>query len=588
MEKTETKAPSKKRVAKAPKANRTARGYVAIHSTDLMVSLAAGMLRVDNPEGGAGAAGIDGDARHFAVHGLPVPAAALAQARASHPYGQVVLIEIDLNAIATAALQCQEAQLPRSYPVPLPLVFARRALFDSSHAKKDFLARAGGYGDVPEGVLELAVDAKAFGGGNELPLTPHNNAPLTPAAEAAQRTPSTRSIDKLAGAIAAALSMAAGIRASNAGHLDAIIGACLQSQGEPVAGEYIACLAAKLDPSEEEQGAGIKLTRAASRFLIANDSHSGIDPEAFLARLQQEDEASTNEGRSTTMFAKRALDVLAGRHDLADDAFADVPGKIVPRALLLFLLNPDATRLANVSGRIDKLGQKVHLLSMAFAGWYAGLGGLDRTIKFRDRDAFLALGLLAWKAAWGLPLSLDKETSWGPGGACKTVTKVDGLVIAHEESAPPPEMLQLHTLVTKLGSQPAFDIQTGALDWNVPGAAGLKVSARQGNTATFPRQPALELFALLGEGLPGKEQAKLVQEIAREAKQSGIFAELVPRGKSKLIELSAICPLAGLDAAALACAVDAIARRYEVIREADPAAAAKRDEAAPAPEPQAI
>lgn len=285
MAKTEAKASTKKSRAKATAVGSLLRGYIAIHSTDLKVSLAVGMLRMCTDESQQTAIGEVATRSDFEVYERQVPADALERVRSSQQYGQVVVVEVDLAAAAAISMPGLDGSLPLLLPSPLPLAVVRRALFRNAAEKQDFLARASGYDDVPADVLSVAVDESVFGSSTQ-PLLQELLSTEESSSAKSNARPDAQSIDKLAGSIAAALSIA-NVNSPAGNYIDAIANACLHGYEEPAGEGFLTSLAAELDVTEADVASGSKLALAAVRLLKQHNIQSGIDPESFLLRLRQ-------------------------------------------------------------------------------------------------------------------------------------------------------------------------------------------------------------------------------------------------------------------------------------------------------------
>lgn len=553
------KVPSKKGDGKRSSGVQVSVGYVAVHSSDLLLGLAAGWLRVPAENHAASPGDGSPAVEIVTLEDFPVSLGSLDRAKTRQPYGHVVVVEVDLAA-ARACIPGSVPCFPARLPSPLPLAWVKRVLFRSSAEKNEFLARAQGYGDVALGAVDIAVEPRVFSGGGQASMlqedlvVPGMSPMLTD-----KSAPSSRSMEKLAGALATSL-VTAGV--AEGAQLEAVVNACERSTDCPAGRSFLVELAAEIDPCEAGR-TGEALASVATRVLEMYDPQSGMDAEEFLRGLAREEETGWAAGKQdASKFSQHALDVLAGRRELGDDAFSDESGKIFARSLLLFLLNPDAARLANVSGRITGLGPRVHLVSMALAGWFTGLGGLDSAVKYKDRSSFLGSSLLAWKLAWKVPLGLKWITSWETTGVRTSILSVDGWQLAEKKVEPSKELSLLRSIVTGLGANPSFDLETGVLEWSLPMFSQEKIRARPCMTLSFPRQQAIELFVVFTGPVPAREQAKLVQEVSKNSRESGLFASIVAEGKRKAIELSTIYLPTQSDDHGLKEAMQAVGRGY--------------------------
>jgi ABC-type Mn2+/Zn2+ transport system permease subunit len=220
-------------------------GYVAMHEVNAAMCLAGGIL---GPRFEASAA-----RDHHSASGLlqiepnEPTSEALAGAKGDLSYGEVVVFEVNLPGGGELAIPA------------LPLLQATRLVFKSEEARDLFRARMSGFGDIPDDLLPMAVQASLFATreqSNQTPLA------VPEAAATASTSPGSdsfasaavvrrfREIDRCAGGLLAAVSTLQGSPATFRliGRLGAI--SLSEPDGSPVE-QFASELALMVDPSSE-------------------------------------------------------------------------------------------------------------------------------------------------------------------------------------------------------------------------------------------------------------------------------------------------------------------------------------------------
>lgn len=506
--------------------------YAAMHETNLALCLASGFLAPRHEKSAA-------QDHHWKsggkviVSGKPVPPGLVASARGGLDYGNIVLAEI-----ATAGF---EAGAPGALGQvelrgPLPLSSVKRALFRSATDRDEFQAKVSGYADVPAGIVELVVDAGAF---------PVEEPTLGLFAEestegAAYIVP--QAYDKLGGAVIALIHHSR-VPGESVLSLELLRDALTCAPGAGAPAEIAGALAGALDPGGGTHGTLV--ARLVMELLVARQPGSGFNPATFLDELHVAvTKLPASTGAPIDKFVDYAKDILAARKDISDDAHADVPGKIVSRALLLFLLNSDPEKLFSLRKRQNNnLGKAVYSLALFFSGAFKGLAGLPGPWKSADVQAFLGVGVLASKFFHGLACPVSIARTWDQTGSCNEILSCENFALATRLIPTDPAISALLKQVQLLAWIATIDPSTGDLFLTIgTGTAPMQVSARILSSPTFPREPALEVATVCQQALAKKDVARVVAEVNAVSGNKALFARAVPRGKTLAVEIYAFIP----------------------------------------------
>ena len=537
------KTASLKRGAREPK---DPLAYAAMHETNLALCFASGFLTPRHEKSAARDHHWRSGGK-LILSGKPVSPELVAAARGGLNYGNVVLAEI-----STARLDTENSSDLGQVELrgPLPLANLRRALFRSPAERDEFVAKIAGYADVPGGVIELAVDADAFPKSEPaLELFATESVDVGPYAV-------SRTYDVLGGAVVALLHHLRTL--GEVVPLELLRDVLSIAPGETAQVDIAGGLAGALDSEGGSQGALV--ARLVMELLIARPSGTGFNPAAFLDQLHEAvARLPANAGAPIDKFVDHAKDILSARKDIRDDAHADAAGKVVSRALLLFLLNPDPEKLYSLRKRPNKLGKSVYSLALFFSGGYKGLAGLPGLWKSFDTQAFLAIGVFAAKLFYGLAVPLNIVRSWNQVGSCVETLTCEGYALARRAI---PVDLAIEALVKHaqmLEWVVSFDPDNGALSLAIPkGSASRRASARMVAMPTFPREPSIEIATVCDKVFSRKDVVRIVNETNAVAASKALFARATPRGKSLVVEYYAFIPCRAISQDSLKGAVGAI------------------------------
>lgn len=524
VKKTSSKAAKTKRGA--GKAVASPLAYATMHEINLALCLASGFLAPRHEKSAARDHHWKSGGRVI-VTGRPVPAGLVTSARGGLDYGNVVLAEI-AGAAVEAKADGKHGQVELRAPLPLSCI--KRALFRSDADRDEFQARVSGYADVPAGIVEFAVDPEAF------PTEEPTLGLFAGDAGAATEYVVPQPYDKLAGAVIALLHHARSPGGSLPLESLRDVLACPPGPGAPA--DIAGALATALDPGAGEHG--VLVARTVMELLVAHQPGTGFNPAAFLDELHGAvSKLPASTGAPVDRFVEHAKDILAARKDISDDAHADAPGKIVSRALLLFLLNSDPEKLFSLRRRpSSNLGKAVYALALFFSGAFKGLAGLPGPWKSEDAQAFLGVGELASKLFHGTPVSISIGQAWSAQGACKKILACDGYPLAATETQPVAAIVALLKSAQELSWVTDFDPGKGDLSLGLGGGEVRRVvRAKISLSPSFPREAAIELATVIGKPLPKKDATRIVGEINASASTDAVFARATQAGKLVAVEV---------------------------------------------------
>ena len=498
--------------------------YAAMHETNLALCLASGFLAARHEKSAAR----DHHWRsggNVIVSGKPVSPELVATARGGLNYGNVVLAEI-----STAGFDASKSSVSGQIELraPLPLASLRRALFRSTAERDEFVAKIAGYADVPGGIIELAVDADAF---------PKKEPALELfAADSMDVGPNAISLpyDALGGALLALLHHLRTVGDDVPLELlrDVLNFAPVKVPLAEIAGG----LAGALDPRGGSQGALV--ARLVMELLMARQPGTGFNPAAFLDQLHEAvARLPASAGAPIDKFVEHAKDILAARKDISDDAHADSAGKVVSRALLLFLLNPDPEKLYNLRKRPNKVGKCVYSLAMFFSGAFKGLAGLPSLWKSSNTQAFLAIGVFASRVFHGLPAPVGIGRSWDQTGSCIDMLSCESYSFASRVIPADLEITKVLKHAEALHWPTSFDLGTGGLSFSTErDGVPRQLSARIASSPTFPRERSIEVVMLCLKEFTKKDVVRIVNEVNGSSSFKAVFARATMRRKTLAVE----------------------------------------------------
>lgn len=532
-----------------PSAHRPPQAYVAMHEVNAAICIAGGILSPRLEESAA-------RDHHVAAGGLQVDlgapsASSLAGAAGDLPYGNVVVFE----------LQPPAGGPP--WPASLPLLRVTRLAFESQEALQLFQARMSGYGDVPEDVLPMEVDAALFSTrGDPVQASIQATAPGTDAGQVTGLVDTFRAIDRCAGGLLGALSTVR--EGADATRMLVAFGAMVLGSADvlPV-GQFASTVAIAVDPSHDA-ATFAPVLHATVLILSSGAMDDGFSARSLVREAEplsyQRLEEGSPQQQAIHKFWAFTRDVLELRRDIPEGAWSDEGGSAMARGALLFMLNPEPEQLHAVRGRTPNLGAAVYLIAGLLVGIRSGLTRMGRDVK-AARGPFLAGAALAHDWVRGLDARLVLRHWIDPESGSNTSSlEYEGVTIAEAKEPATPLYLAFAAALRKAGiaarflpdcSELSAKLDTSRLDAFF-GIAGAILPA-------FPRQEALEAFAVIPMKLTRAALSGLASELASGTPEHGVFVRAceLPSGRPA-IRLAVFVMEGGEEPAALGQATSAL------------------------------
>lgn len=488
--------------------------YVAMHEVNIAICLASGFLSPRPEENAA----LDQHARAgcLILESGQASAKAIAAARGGLAYGSVAVAEVELTA--------EQARGERL--VALPLGQVKRLLFSSEDERSEFLARTSAYGDIPDDLLPVEVAPSAFGAADLIDGAADLNG--------AQGEPSrgelreVEDLDRRAGALMAAIVTAATVDAG------ALIGE-LSGFGEGLGrssslGDLAVYFAGKIDRSSD--GAIYEeLLRQIVSLVSSETPDSGFSAAAVLRTLAERLHDGAKVSPKINQFLDFARDVVAMRRDVPPHAFEDSPGSTIPRAILLFLLNPQADQLRAIAVRTPRLGPRVYALAAFLIGARAGLTRLPKELK-ASRVQFLSLAAFVYSLAHGTvgPLIVDQD--WQDDGGMRARLMSGELLLAESRTPPAREVSEMISVLSGSGINVKFSkVEHRFVSEPILAGIGTALGFELAKRPVFPRTTAClaSLSLVTASKASAKAKTKTSNAVARmnsAAASTGVYARL--------------------------------------------------------------
>lgn len=513
--------------------------YIAMHDSKLAQCLASGFLS----PWPRGAEVLDHHSRAgrlvFEVSG--VSQQAMAGARAGLDFGRVAIIEVDPEIPFGIALA--------TGPSPaLPLSSVVRVCFDSPDALEEFEARVSGFGDIEPGVVRLHVEPAVFpdDAGSEAQSdwvsVESEDAGATDFKDSLAPNDAGKRIqwlDRTAGSLAAAVAaLPFSGRAELVKELANVPGSC----GPIDEGPSVPSAVAALVDHGRESGTTAPVILAVQRAISELSPGGSLDPGEIVDHVRRDlEEVGAELAPLVSRFLDMAREIIAARRELPPNAFSDEGGSITLRALLLFLIQPDADRLSAVWHQAENLGPRVFCLYSSLVGFYSGFSGLPVDIKGGVART-LAVPELALGAMAREPLRLEVRTNWDAlDGSESVALEWRDKELCRVHVAANALLGSYANVARSCGYEASFNSETGELSIkaDIDGVSRAAKVVLRDSLPVFPRCQGLELIMQVGVRVAKralKEQLELVNEAALD---SGIFANGVLVGRTSAIVLHA-------------------------------------------------
>lgn len=498
-------------------------GYVAMHEVNAAICLAGGILAPRFEESAA-------RDHHVSAGGIQIDPAApsassLAEAQGDLQYGNVVVFEVPLRHGGLKSV---------------PLWRATRLIFESREACELFRARMSGYGDVPGDILPMDVDAKIFAVRSSsaqasliLAASEVESATgVTKAAVASEANVAApfRAVDRCAGGLLGAASTLDDSLASSR-IVEAMGGLALADpSASPV--EQFASTIALLADSSPEGLTFVHVLSAIASVLTSGLMDNGFSATALLREAETISCSNLHEGspqeQAIRTFWDFTKEVLAMRREVPVGAWSDEGGSAVARGTLAFLLNPEPEQLQALRYRTPDLGSAVHFVAGLLVGIRSGLTRMGTDVK-ASRGPFLVGAAFVHDWLHGQHPSLALQRSWdSKDGSCECAMVYEGVGIARVKEPADRSRAALAGALRAVGIDARFSPQTGVLSGSL-GADLLEATfgMEDGILPAFPRQPTIEVWAIVPGKLARRAADSLVVQVNGETRNHGVFAQLV-------------------------------------------------------------
>lgn len=522
-----------------PVARNDPRGYVAMHEVNAAMCLSGGILA---PRFEASAA----RDHHLAGGGIQIElnapsAQAFAGARGGLPYGNLVVFEVPQPGVGQP-------------PPSLPLWHATRLVFESPEALQLFRARMSGYGDVPDEVLPMLVDATLFAA-QDTPAQPSLLATGTAAAESTSDVKQAcvapdggaqvfREIDRCAGGLLAALSTTHG-SAGAVRLIESLDGLAFCMPSVSRVEQFALTIARRVDTSPDAAELESVLTATVS-VLASGEMDDGFSTKSLCREAEQVSSGSLRYGlpqcQTIQKFWAFTRDVIELRREVPEGFWSDEGRSAIARGTLLFMLNPEPEQLQAVRERTPSLGTVVHFIAGLLVGIRAGLTRMGREMK-SARGPFLAGAAFVHDWLRGQDVSLALQRTWDTAdGSRKCSLVYEGTAVAEVEEPADSLRVALATACRAAGAESRFSPDTGGLFGKL-GVGGWEFAfdAVESMLPTFPRQAAIEVGVLLPGKLSRSRAVALVANVNAGTREHCVSAQVVeePAGR-KSVRLSVL------------------------------------------------
>jgi hypothetical protein len=245
--------------------------------------------------------------------------------------------------------------------------------------------------------------------------------------------------------------------------------------------------------------------------------------------------------------------------ELKDDAFLDAPDKTIPRAILLFLLNPEWERLCIAQSNLRKIGDKVKILSAYFSGIYSGLTNLPITCKANSKESFFGLIEMSYCLHHKSEVIIDVRKHWNIDGVGEQTFGFSGFTLFKSSLATDKLLTNCYKLAAQSNLYPAFDSSTGQLSLGITDIPD-RFLVFKSQTPSFPREDSLIISLVNNRLFSRKEIERQVYPLMNTAFNAGVFfrENEVQKEKKVSLQVVAFCNVVNLSSHSLEEAIRSI------------------------------
>jgi hypothetical protein len=371
--------------------------YVVMHTNNLAICMASGFLGPRFEDGAVRDHNYRSNS--LILSKLPIPDNYFLEAFGDLDYGAVcvVLVSLPKSLLKTRVL---------------PFSYVESVIFSSESDRDEFTAKLSGYSDIPNIKLPFEVDGDVF------PISKNNKKiNISLINEVSPDRSYYFSVDKLTGLIFGLFFSFYKLRNPKNTLLLAKFSEIDLSGLSSV--EILKGINKALGLFSDSDDSFFLLERL-FEYLLSIETKNGFDPKNFLNSLKTAGYADLTADHKKVIdgFCRHSLDILDLRRDLT--SLEDEPGKVIPRAILLFMLSPDSNKLGSLFSMYPKLGSKVYVLTSMLIGCLAGGSRLPSEVKsFSDRSALIVPDFV-FDINMGKVGLFEASSSYDENGTCST------------------------------------------------------------------------------------------------------------------------------------------------------------------------
>lgn len=439
-------------------------GYVAMHEINAAMCIAGGVLGPRFEEGAVQDHHIDSGG--LVIEAIRPSKNSLLRASGELGYGAVCIFEV----IAP--------EWKSVVNLSLSLLNVKRLIFQSSDAELQFRARISGFGDIPENVVLIDVDAELFFALSELihPKLFQDSAlePDLGPSVLGVGIKTMRSIDRCGGALLAAFASTKERLSGDDFRDIARLHLTLSDDSSPA---YLATeLALSIDGSSEAKAYAL-MFKSVADILCSGEMDSGFSGSELQRLAQPQSVKGLPENSKTLKIIDEAWkfteEVLSLRREVPNGGWSDIGGSPLARGMLLFLLNPEPEQLQAAPIRVPNVGPRVLFVAGLLVGLRVGLARLGRELK-EDTESFLGVSAFAHSWLAGQRVWFQHKRCWDSHeGSVLDTLEFKGNVLLSSKGLGNPELLRLASVLRSRGVNARFSKESGELSGSVSGDENL-------------------------------------------------------------------------------------------------------------------
>jgi hypothetical protein len=309
------------------------------------------------------------------------------------------------------------------------------------------------------------------------------------------------------------------------------------------------------DIEAEPRSYNEELFNAVIPILENMNTRDGFDSISFLDELEG---LVTKKGpppsKLMQSFLSHSRSLMLAEIEHVADPYKDIPHLIIPRALLLFSLNPGWDRLSSRFAKNPDIGPKVRFFSAFFSGLYTGITTLSVTTKAPNKDVFLGISNLSYALFKKEPIKIETTEEWHPDGNGLRTYKFSGHTLNEMKLSTANIILDCYHKAREAKLSPVFDSKTGKLSLLITDYNSIhQVLVEQAIAPYFPREKSIRIVSRINREFTKTKIQQLIFPLIDSMHSSGIFfrEKNANKGKKIILELYLYCPERLLSSSAL-------------------------------------